>query len=382
MIRGKVLPQVTDAAMDGCEIFVRRGRMCLSVFRSVIILVLVLGACRASRRSPPSQLTATEEGEVKVRQAIFLTATSSEKIDLMIANDPQLEDKMQAITVSRGDEKPMTDKLRSFFTIPRKLMLWNKEIGSGELKEESEEVVRAFLAENDVTSTHISINEYNPKLIWKRMHENKNTSFLAKITMGNLNALIYTITYGRLTGGTGDGYDPMSDTLVFYSDNLDITLREAGLAVDHDEKNKKGFGTGLYTLGRYLFPIALYQDASAAGKVFKFNESYGDAESIEDAYALIIPSFGMYLAATIILVNKFISKIKGTDDWITKAANAVGKSKTVAKLPEGVKKWATKPALLKWGIIIPVLVGANIVGRVIGSIKARATRKKAKQAEE
>ena len=98
----------------------------------------------------------------------------------MIANDPQLEDKMQAITVSRGDEKPMTDKLRSFFTIPRKLMLWNKEIGSGELKEESEEVVRAFLAENDVTSTHISINEYNPKLIWKRMHENKNTSFLAK----------------------------------------------------------------------------------------------------------------------------------------------------------------------------------------------------------
>ena len=69
MIRGKVLPQVTDAAMDGCEIFVRRGRMCLSVFRSVIILVLVLGACRASRRSPPSQLTATEEGEVKVRQA-------------------------------------------------------------------------------------------------------------------------------------------------------------------------------------------------------------------------------------------------------------------------------------------------------------------------
>ena len=64
----------------------------------------------------------------------------------------------------------------------------------------------------------------------------KNTSYLAKITMGNLNALIYTITYGRLTGGTGDGYDPMSDTLVFYSDNLDITLREAGLAVDHDEK--------------------------------------------------------------------------------------------------------------------------------------------------
>ena len=200
--------------------------MCSSVFRSVVIVVLVLAACRASRRAPPSQLTATEEGEVKVRQAIFLTATPSDKIDRMIANDPQLEDKMQAITVSRGGEKPMTDKLRSFFTIPRKLMLWNKEIGSGELKEESEEVVRAFLAENDVTSTHISINEYNPKLIWKRTYENENTSFLAKITMGNLNALIYTVTFGRLTGGTGDGYDPMSDTLIFYSDNLDITLRE------------------------------------------------------------------------------------------------------------------------------------------------------------
>ena len=240
----------------------------------------------------------------------------------------------------------------------------------------------AFLAKNDVTSTHISINQYDPKLIWKRTYENENTSFLAKITMGNINALIYTVTLGRLTALAGDGYDPMSDTLIFYSDNLDITLLEAGLAADLVQKNKQGFSTDLYALGRYLFPIALYQEAAAAGKVFKFTESYGDAESIEDAYALIIPSFGMYLAATIILVNKFISKVKGTEDWITKAATAVKESKAVAKLPEGAKKLATKPALLKWGIVIPVLAGANIVGRVIGAIKARATLKQTTQAEE
>lgn len=355
--------------------------MCSAAFRYVLVTVLAFGACRASLRSPLLQLTAQEEGEVKVKQAIFLTATPSEKINRMIANDPLLEEKMLAITVSRGDEKPTTDRMRDFFTIPRKLMLWNKEIGSGELEEESEEVVRAFLAKHGVTSTHISINEYDPKLIWKRTYENNNTSFLAKITMGNLNALIYTLTFGRLTGATGDGYDPMSDTLIFYSDNLDITLREAGLAVDHDIKSKQGFSTGLYALGRYLFPIALYQEAAAAGKVFSFTESYGDAESIKDAYSLIIPSFGMYLAATILFVNNFISKAKGTDDWITKATKSVKKSKAVAKLPQGIKKWATHPRLLKWGIIIPVLVGANVVGRAIGAVKARSTHKQTTPAE-
>ena len=84
--------------------------------------------------------------------------------------------------------------------------------------------------------------------------------------MGNLNALIYTVTLGRLTGGTGDGYDPMSDTLIFYSDNLDVTLREAGLAVDHDKRSKQGFGTGLYHCWDVIcFPIALFSRGASSG---------------------------------------------------------------------------------------------------------------------
>ena len=348
--------------------------MLTSVCKSVLVLAVVFVACRATMRYP-STLTAARDDKIRAKQAIFLTTTPSARIADMIANDPQLEAKMQAITVSRGEEMSTIDKLRSFFTIPRKLMLWNKSVGSGELKKESEEVVRAFLAKNDITKTHISINEYNPELIWRRTWDNGDTSFLAKITMGNINALIYTITFGRLTGISGDGYDPMSDTLVFYSDNLDVTMREAGLAVDHRKKKRLGIATGLYALGRYLFPINLYQEAMAADKVFEFNEAYGDAESVADAYALIIPSFGMYLAASIILVNKFISKAKGTEDWMTKAAKAIKKSKTFSNLPQGVKKIGTKPLLLKWSVVIPVLVGANLVGRAIGAIKAHSTRR-------
>lgn len=351
----------------------------LSIAGGAVILVIMSAACRSSlRHAAPLQPTATAEQEknIVVKQAIFLTATPAAKIDSMIAEDPQLEEKMNAIVVSRGEKRPLIDRLRDFFTIPHKLMLWNKTIGSGELKEDSEKVVRAFLAENDVTSTHISINEYNPKLIWQRVYQNDKTSFLSKITVGNLNALIYTVTLGRLTGGTGDGYDPMSDTLILYSDNLDAALRESGIAADQAEKNRKHkVPTGLYTLGRYIFPVALYLDASAASKVFDFNETFGSAERVRDTYALIIPSFGTYLAATIILVNKWISKIRGNEDWMTKAANAVKASKAFARLPEGAKKWASKPALLKWGVAIPVIVGANIVGRIIGAIKAGSLKK-------
>ena len=117
--------------------------VCSLVFRYMLVGVLLLAACRASLRPPPpSQLSAKTEDEIKVKQAIFLTTTSSEKIDTLIANDPQLEEKMRAIIVSRGGKKPIIDRLRSFFSIPRKLMLWNREIGSGELKEDSEKVVR------------------------------------------------------------------------------------------------------------------------------------------------------------------------------------------------------------------------------------------------
>lgn len=340
----------------------------------VLLLCFVGSACRPVARQEPMLQPHTimsNRNDVGVEQALFLTTTAVDKIEALVAADPQLEEKMRAIMVSRGEKNPKVDRWRDFFTIPQKLMLWNKTVGSGELAAESEEVVRAFLAKHDLADTHISINEYNPKLIWKRTYANKETSFLSKITLGNLNALVYTVTFGRLTGATGDGYDTMSDTLIFYSDNLDVALREAGLAVDRHEKNEKGISTDLYALGRYIFPIALVQEAMAAGKVFDFVEELGSSEGVEDAYALIIPSFGMYLAATILLLNKWISNAQGKEDWVTRAAEAIGKSEKVNNLPPQTKKWATHPRLLKWGIIIPVIVGANIVGRAIGALKAR-----------
>ena len=340
-----------------------------------VVLLCQLGiACRPMVRQDPAlqaQAIMSDRSDVGFEQALFLTTTAVDKIEHLVAADPQLEEKMRAIMVSRGEKNPKVDRWRDFFTIPHKLMLWNKTVGSGELAVESEEVVRAFLAKHDLADTHISINEYNPKLIWKRTYANKETSFLSKITLGNLNALIYTITFGRLTGATGDGYDIMSDTLIFYSDNLDVALRETGLAVDRNEKSEKGIRTDLYALGRYIFPVALLQEAMAADKVIDFVEELGSAEGVKDAYALIIPSFGMYLAATILLLNKWISNVQGKEDWVTRAAEAIGKSEKVNNLPPQTKKWASHPRLLKWGIIIPVIVGANIVGRVIGGLKAR-----------
>ena len=329
-----------------------------------------------------------DSGKPVARQVVLLSNSNDDEIEKRIKNDPQLEEKLHQVLVTRGKEHKIVDALRSFFSLPAKLLLWNRTVGSGDLHEDAEIAVKLALADGGTADTHISVNEYNPKIIWQRTFQNNKTSILSKVTFGTMSALVYTIIPGRLFYGGGDHYNPFADTVVLYSDNLDIALHEAGHAVDFSEKQKKHIGPGLYTLGRYFFPIKLYQEAVATGKAFEFTAQHGASEDVRSSYALLFPAFGSYLAASIFSANKMIDfgkKLAGKEEtrltkWLNKRAEGMEdwwKYKVFKRTGEETaninvistagrgRKLGVSAA--KFAIIIPVIVAAHVVGRVIGA---------------
>ena len=100
------------------------------------------------------------------------------------ASKAQLLERAVKVEVTRGRMIELVEAFKTFFTIPEKLLLWDITVGSGELSEDSEQVTRIFLALHHSTDTHISINEYNPLLIAKRVYQSSRASFLSKLTLG------------------------------------------------------------------------------------------------------------------------------------------------------------------------------------------------------
>ena len=360
----------------------------MNTFCKISTVLFVLTSCKPHVRSQeefkPSIATKDKNSEKLVaRQVVLITNGNDNEIENRLKNDPELEEKMHEILVTRGGKHPIIDKIRGFFSIPHKLILWNRTVGSGELHEDAETAVKLALEDGGSGDTSISINEYNPKLIWKRTFQNDKTSFLTKVTLGTLVAITYTVVPGRLLYMPSDHYNPYADTIVLYSNNLDIALHEAGHAIDFTEKSEKGIGPGLYGLGRFLFPITLYQEAVATGKAFNFLGDHGTAGDVASSYAILFPAFGSYLAAAILASNKLIDNIKHMQGreatkltkWIDKKSAAIADWKVFQKTGTEATDVASSaklqsmisPKVAKFAIIIPVIVGAHIVGRVMGA---------------
>ena len=161
-------------------------------------------------------------------------------------NDDQLLEQAAAIKVTRGRYSVLAEVIKAFVNLPMKLALWDSTVGSGELRDDSEQVIRIFLAMHRSTDTHISINEYNPVFICKRVFHSRRVSLLTKLTLGVLETVFYTLIPAKFLGMTY--YASIADTIVICSDNLARALSEAGDAIDSKEQNRKGWRAWLYKL--------------------------------------------------------------------------------------------------------------------------------------
>ena len=248
----------------------------------------------------------------------------SDQIDI---KEAELLERAAKVEVTRGSSSDLVELVRAFFTIPEKLLLWDRTVGSGELNEDSEQVMRFFLALHHCNDTHVSINEFNPFLISERIGQNNRVSLLSKLTLGVLEVILYTLTPAKLLGG--DYYLPIANTIVINSDNLAIALHEAGHAIDTVEKDRNGLGAGQYSLMRMLPPIMLYQEIAATRKAITFAESCGEETSIKWCWSLLIPAFGTYIAY---VINKYVE-------------------------------------VNYWLVLISILIACHVLGRVINAVR-------------
>lgn len=200
--------------------------------------------------------------------------------------------------------------VRYLNTIPTKLLLWNANMGSGNVSEEIKDKVRAYLHINNLHDVAVSIDEYNPKLIWSRVFSNPNTSLFSKATFGVATGLFYTFSIPKLIGL--DVYLPGANAVVLNSNIEAVALHECGHAKDFNERKNPS----LYLMTGYLADnlasycevsiptsisslVTLYHEYKATDNALEYLKSMKASPAISEALKILTPAYFSYIGAAV-----------------------------------------------------------------------------------
>lgn len=174
-----------------------------------------------------------------------------------------------------------------------KLLLWNGNIDSHEISDETVETVVQFCREHELGDTKIRINGYQVADEWRRTFSNTNIHPFWRFPFGFLAWVQYTILPGRFFGG--DNYNPYSNTINLYSDLKPVALHEAGHAQDFAKQQYKGFYAALY-----MVPfVNLYHEAAATSTALSYIQTFKPVEEQRDAYRLLYPAYSTYIGGNV-----------------------------------------------------------------------------------
>ena len=170
-----------------------------------------------------------------------------------------------------------------------KLLLWNKDIDSHQISDETISIARRYLDDNDMKNVKIRVNQYDPKGEWKRLVANKKMGAGWRYSLGALSVLGYTLVPNRIVGG--DHYNPFTNTVNLFSDNFAVALHEASHA--HDQKGRKY--QGAYAASYVLPGVPLYHEAKATTDVIAYLEKNGSSKQVAAAKNVLFPAYGTYV---------------------------------------------------------------------------------------
>ncbi|MGI9296190.1 MAG: hypothetical protein ACR2PS_19575 [Pseudomonadales bacterium] len=170
-----------------------------------------------------------------------------------------------------------------------KLFLWNKSVDSHEVSEATIVEMTEYMGENDLQDVQVLVNTYKPGTQWRRLFKNREVGAGWRYTLGILSTAIYTILPGRFFGG--DHYNPFTNTISIYSNNVSIALHEAGHAKDFNSRKLKGTHAAIYAL-----PGApLYYEAVATTDALSYLEHECRYDEEKRAYRILHPAYGTYV---------------------------------------------------------------------------------------
>jgi len=207
-------------------------------------------------------------------------------IDPRLTGQPPVEDQ-----IVRGKPHKWLD--RSDWIWPGswlgKLVLWDRRVDNHQISDETEDVMRRYLAANQLDYVKVRLNAYHVRDEWRRLVRNKSVGAGWRYTIGVLGWLQYTILPGRFFGG--DHYNPYSNSINLYSDIPAIAVHEGGHAKDF--ANRKWKGTYAFV---YLIPFCnLYHEALATSDALGYLHEEESAELQREGYTIMYPAYGTYL---------------------------------------------------------------------------------------
>ncbi|OGV60062.1 MAG: hypothetical protein A2283_19855, partial [Lentisphaerae bacterium RIFOXYA12_FULL_48_11] len=181
------------------------------------------------------------------------------------------------------------DILGNIFSIPSKILLLHWKVDRHNISSNTVSSLRRYLADNEMNSVKVRLNEYAPGGEWSRLFRNKSVGAGWRYTLGLFSALGYTIFPGRLFGG--DNFNPFTDTISIYSDLPTIAMHEAGHAKDATMRTYRG----TYAAIRLIPLVALYQEALATGDAIGYLRDKQITEKEKEAYKILYPAYATYI---------------------------------------------------------------------------------------
>lgn len=171
-----------------------------------------------------------------------------------------------------------------------KLLLWDKDIDSHQIDQATIDELKFYLDQNGMHDVQVLVNSYSPGNQWSRLFKNRNVGAGWRYTIGIISVGLYTILPGRFFGG--DAYNPYTNTIYLYSNDVSIALHEGGHAKDFGRRELKGTHAALYNL-----PLApLYYEARASNEALGYLRCQNQTEARKDAYKLLYPAYTTYVA--------------------------------------------------------------------------------------
>ena len=230
------------------------------------------------------------------------------------------EGKKEDIQVEIGASNRFVDGFRYLFNIRSNILLINSQINAGNISEEIIEKTKNYLHENGLHDVSISINQYKPQGVWRRIFTNPKTSLLSKLILGIPEGLVATFAIPKLSGIPGDHYSAAQNTIHLFTNDLSVALHECGHAKDfNDRENPMLYSaTRLSSMVGNIYPSTLpvligsiptlSQEFIASKNAIEYlqadQHSADRAQNIKNAFKLLVPAFAGYVSQA---VSSYIS---------------------------------------------------------------------------
>ncbi|MCB9370390.1 hypothetical protein H6501_02230 [Candidatus Woesearchaeota archaeon] len=197
-------------------------------------------------------------------------------------------------------------------SLPTKLFFWDWEV-SWRVDEKRAQAALSMLETNkDIKDLTVRLNHNEAFYdIYRLFADDKvadRNNFLARATLGVLTGLFDEV---KAEFFRGDYYNPMSQTVVVYSNVESIAAHEIG----HHKDYQRFDSDWEYALTGFFPPVTLYKEAKAS---LYAKDMLGEGDDYQFARHLL-PAFFTYLLGTYAVTRRFLKKITKEDEIPTEA---------------------------------------------------------------